>query len=57
MSDKALALIFLNLGGEMLYVLDQRLYAQKIQVDKGKLSKNISIIIILESLKYKLLII
>ncbi len=36
MSEKALALIFINLGGEMLYVLDQRLYAQKIQVDKGK---------------------
>ena len=39
MSEKALALIFINLGGEMLYVLDQRLYAQKIQVDKGKKSK------------------
>jgi hypothetical protein len=38
MSEKALALIFLNLGGEMLYVLDQRLYAQKIQVDKGRKS-------------------
>lgn len=35
MSDKALALIFLNLGGEMLYVLDQRLYAQQIQTEKG----------------------
>ena len=40
MSDKALGLLFLNLGGEMLYVLDQRLYAQKIQVDKGKKSNN-----------------
>ena len=39
MSEKALALIFINLGGEMLYVLDQRLYAQKIQVEKGKKSK------------------
>jgi hypothetical protein len=39
MSDRALALIFLNLGGEMLYVLDQRLYAQKIQVEKGNRSK------------------
>lgn len=39
MADKALALVFLNLGGEMLYVLDQRLYAQKIQVDKGNRSK------------------
>jgi len=35
MSEKALALIFINLGGEMLYVLDQRLYAQKIQREKG----------------------
>ena len=38
MSDKAFGLIFLNLGGEMLYVLDQRLFAQKIQVDKGNRS-------------------
>ena len=39
MSDKALALIFLNLSGEMLYVLDQRLFAQKITTEKGKKSK------------------
>jgi hypothetical protein len=39
MSEKALPLIFLNLSGEMLYVLDQRLYAQKIQEEKGKKSK------------------
>jgi hypothetical protein len=36
MSEKALPLVFINLGCEMLYVLDQRLYAQNIQVDKGK---------------------
>lgn len=36
MSDKALPLLFINLGGEMLYVLDQRLNAQKIQNDKGR---------------------
>lgn len=41
MSEKALALIFINLGGEMLYVLDQRLYAQKIQTEKGKKSNSI----------------
>lgn len=35
MSEKTLALIFINLGGEMLYVLDQRLYAQKINTEKG----------------------
>ena len=40
MSEKALPLIFLNLSGEMLYVLDQRLYAQKIQEEKGKKSKS-----------------
>ena len=39
MSERAFALVFLNLGGEMLYVLDQRLYAQKIEVEKGKKSK------------------
>ncbi|RMZ95550.1 OSCP1 isoform X2 [Brachionus plicatilis] len=36
MSLRALPIVFLNLGGEMLYVLDQRLYAQKIQNEKGK---------------------
>ena len=39
MSDKALPIMFLNLGGEMMYVLDQRLNAQKIQNDKGRRSK------------------
>lgn len=39
MSEKALALIFINLGGEMLYVLDQRLFAQKINREKGNKSK------------------
>ncbi len=38
MSEKALALIFINLGGEMLYVLDQRLFAQKINTEKGNKS-------------------
>lgn len=39
MSEKALPILFLNLAGEMLYVLDQRLYAQKIPTEKGKKSK------------------
>jgi hypothetical protein len=38
MSEKALAILFINLGGEMLYVLDQRLNAQNIQNEKGKKS-------------------
>jgi hypothetical protein len=38
MSEKALPLIFINLGGEMLYVLDQRLSAQKIQTEKARKS-------------------
>ena len=38
MSEKALPIIFINLGGEMLYVLDQRLNAQKIQNEKAKKS-------------------
>ena len=45
MSEKALALIFINLGGEMLYVLDQRLFAQKINREKGNKSK----LVLLES--------
>ena len=38
MSEKALPILFINLGGEMLYVLDQRLNAQKIQNEKAKKS-------------------
>jgi hypothetical protein len=38
MSERALPLLFINLGGEMLYVLDQRLSAQKIQNDKARKS-------------------
>lgn len=44
MSDRAMPLLFLNLGGEMLYVIDQRLYAQKIPEDKGKKSRHIQIL-------------
>lgn len=41
MSMKALPIAFLNLGGEMLYVLDQRLYAQKIKNEKGQKSNSV----------------
>ena len=34
MSLLTLPLIFINLGGEMLYILDQRLSAQQLQVDR-----------------------
>lgn len=36
MSSRTLPLLFINLGGEMLYILDQRLRAQNIPVDKAK---------------------
>ncbi|KAM5267278.1 protein OSCP1 isoform 1-T1 [Hipposideros larvatus] len=36
MSVRALPLLFLNLGGEMLYILDQRLRAQNIPGDKAR---------------------
>ncbi|XP_036371917.1 protein OSCP1a isoform X2 [Megalops cyprinoides] len=36
MSTRTLPLLFINLGGEMLYILDQRLQAQNIPVDKAK---------------------
>ncbi|XP_051027837.1 protein OSCP1 isoform X1 [Acomys russatus] len=36
MSVRTLPLLFLNLGGEMLYVLDQRLRAQNIPGDKAR---------------------
>ena len=36
MSHKALPLVFINLTGEMMYVLDQRLRAQNIEGDKQK---------------------
>lgn len=35
MSNKAAPILFLNLSGEMLYVLDQRLRTQNIQMSKG----------------------
>ncbi|XP_077576845.1 protein OSCP1 [Stigmatopora nigra] len=36
MSSTTLPLLFINLGGEMLYILDQRLRAQNIPMDKAK---------------------
>ncbi|XP_064408234.1 protein OSCP1 isoform X1 [Latimeria chalumnae] len=36
MSVRTLPLLFINLGGEMLYILDQRLRAQNIPSDKAK---------------------
>ncbi|XP_051494182.1 protein OSCP1 isoform X3 [Apus apus] len=36
MSARALPLLFLNLGGEMLYILDQRLRAQSIPAEKAR---------------------
>ncbi|XP_070568363.1 protein OSCP1-like [Ptychodera flava] len=36
MSLRTLPLLFINLGGEMLYILDQRLRAQSIPVDKSR---------------------
>ena len=37
MASRTLPLLYLNLGGEMMYVLDQRLVAQK--VDGAKAAK------------------
>ena len=36
MSLKTLPLLFINLGGEMMYILDQRLRAQNIADEKAK---------------------
>ena len=35
MSLKAMPLLFLNMGGEMIYILDQRLRAQEIHQGKA----------------------
>ncbi|XP_053737002.1 protein OSCP1 isoform X1 [Synchiropus splendidus] len=40
MSSRTLPLLFINLGGEMLYILDQRLRAQNIPADKAKKVSN-----------------
>ena len=38
MPNKALALTYLNLGGEMFYVIEKRLNGQKIEISKQKKS-------------------
>ena len=35
MAKRTLPLLFINLGGEMMYILDQRLRAQAIEPDKA----------------------
>ena len=35
MAKRTLPLLFINLGGEMMYILDQRLTAQAIEPDKA----------------------
>ncbi len=43
MAFRTLPLLYLNLGGEMMYVLDQRLVAQQVpqaKSAKGELSKS-----------------
>ena len=44
MSHRMLPLLYLNLGGEMMYIIDQRLIAQKIAPDKS--SKGIPALVI-----------
>ena len=39
MSLRTLPILFLNLGGEMLYILDQRLRAQSIPDEKARKGK------------------
>lgn len=43
MSNKTLPILFLNLGGEMLYILDQRLRAQSIPQEKSRKGKDFEI--------------
>ncbi|XP_065838441.1 protein OSCP1-like isoform X2 [Oscarella lobularis] len=40
MSHRTMPLLFLNLGGEMMYILDQRLQAQSIPKEKANTVKN-----------------
>ena len=56
MSLKTLPLLFINLGGEMIYILDQRLRAQNIPGEKsrkGKLNINDKSINLLNTIIYK----
>ena len=40
MSLHAMPFLIYNLGGEMIYILEQRLDAQKIEIDKAKKGKS-----------------
>lgn len=51
MSTKTLPLLFLNLGGEMLYILDQRLRAQSIPKEKSQKGKQIVDVLCIISIK------
>ena len=44
MSLKTLPLLFINLGGEMMYILDQRLRAQNIPQEKAQ--KGLSLVLL-----------
>ena len=35
MAQRTLPVLFMNLGGEMMYILDQRLQAQGIETEKA----------------------
>ena len=39
MAQRTLPLLYLNLGGEMMYIIDQRLIAQKVVPEKGSKGK------------------
>jgi len=47
MSAKALPMLFINLGGEMIYILHQRLNAQKIDPNRAQKGRVILIVIVL----------
>ena len=36
MGHRMLPILYLNLGGEMMYIIDQRLIAQEIEPEKSK---------------------
>ena len=36
MSDYCMPILIINMGGEMVYILEQRLHAQNVPVDKSK---------------------
>ena len=48
MSLKGLPLLFLNIGGEMMYILDQRLKAQCISREKSVKGKAVMLRMVVE---------